>query len=82
LGIEVWRPVVFETTSLGAAYLAGLAVGFWRSLDEVRRNWRVEKVFRPSMNPEKREKLYRGWKAAVKRALGWAKEVPWAYGLE
>ncbi len=82
LGIEVWRPVVFETTSLGAAYLAGLAVGFWKSLDEVRKNWKVEKVFRPSMDPEKREKLYRGWKAAVKRALGWAKEVPWAYGLE
>ncbi len=82
LGIEVWRPVVFETTSLGAAYLAGLAIGFWKSLDEVRKNWKVEKVFRPSMDPEKREKLYKGWKAAVKRALGWAKEVPWAYGLE
>ncbi len=82
LGIEVWRPVVFETTSLGAAYLAGLAVGFWNSLDEIRRNWRVERVFKPRMDPETRERLYRGWKAAVKRALGWAKEVPWAYGLE
>jgi glycerol kinase len=82
LGVEVWRPVVFETTSLGAAYLAGLAVGFWKDLDEVRKNWKVERIFKPKMDPEKRERLYKGWKAAVKRALGWAKEVPWAYGLE
>ncbi|RLF23056.1 MAG: glycerol kinase [Thermoprotei archaeon] len=82
LGIEVWRPVVFETTSLGAAYLAGLAVGFWKDLDEIKRNWKVESIFKPRMSTELREKLYKGWKAAVKRALGWAKEVPWAYGLE
>ncbi len=82
LGVEVWRPVILETTSLGVAYLAGLAVGIWRNLDDVRKNWRVEKVFRPRMDPRKRERLYRGWKAAVKRALGWAREVPWAYGLE
>ncbi len=81
LGIEVWRPKVFETTSLGAAYLAGLAVGFWRSVDEVRKYWGVERVFRPKMDVETRERLYRGWREAVKRSLGWAEVVPWAYGL-
>lgn len=80
LNVKVVRPVVSETTSLGAAYLAGLAVGLWRDLDEVRRNWRAEKEFVPRMDPETRERLYRGWRAAVQRALGWAKEVPWAYG--
>ncbi len=82
LGVKVVRPVVFETTSLGAAYLAGLATGFWRDLSEVRKYWRAGKVFEPRMPPEVRERLYRGWRAAVKRALGWAKEVPWAYGYE
>jgi glycerol kinase len=81
-GIEVWRPKVFETTSLGAAYLAGLAVGFWKDLDEIKANWALDKIFKPTMDPKKRERLYAGWKAAVKRALGWAKEVPWAYGFE
>ncbi len=81
-GIEVWRPVVLETTSLGAGYLAGLAVGFWRDLDEVRHNWKIDRIFKPRMSLEVRERLYKGWKAAVQRALGWAKEVPWAYGLQ
>ncbi len=80
-GIEVWRPIVFETTSLGAGYLAGLAIGLWGSLDEIKRNWKLDRVFKPRMDPETRERLYRGWKAAVQRALGWAKEVPWAYDL-
>ncbi|GAB6944367.1 glycerol kinase GlpK [Vulcanisaeta sp. JCM 14467] len=80
-GIEVWRPVIFETTSLGAGYLAGLAVGFWRDLDEIVRNWKLDRVFKPRMDVETRERLYRGWRAAVQRALGWAREVPWAYGL-
>ena len=82
LGVEVWRPIVFETTSLGAAYLAGLAVDFWRDLEEIKKNWKVERIFKPLMSREMRERLYRGWKAAVKRALDWAKEVPWAYGYE
>jgi glycerol kinase len=81
-GIEVWRPRVFETTSLGAAYLAGLATEFWSNLDEIRANWALDRVFKPTMNPETKERLYKGWKAAVQRALGWAKEVPWAYGYE
>ncbi|MGQ9596361.1 MAG: glycerol kinase GlpK [Thermoproteota archaeon] len=80
LDMKVVRPVVFETTSLGAAYLAGLAVDFWEGLDELRRNWRMDREFLPRMDIEIRKRLYGGWRAAVKRALGWAKEVPWAYG--
>jgi len=82
LDVKVVRPMVYETTSLGAAYLAGLAVGFWKNIDELRRYWRAEKEFTPRMSSEVRERLYSGWKAAVKRALGWAREVPWAYGYE
>ncbi|HDJ97027.1 MAG TPA: glycerol kinase, partial [Thermofilum sp.] len=82
LGVDVVRPVIKETTALGAAFLAGLAVDVWRGLDELRKLWRVERVFKPSMSVDERERLYRGWRAAVKRALGWAKEVPWAYGYE
>lgn len=81
LGIDVVRPTVLETTSLGAAYLAGLAVGLWSNLDDIRSNWRVEKMFKPRMDEAYREKLYKGWKSAVRRALNWAKEVPWAYEL-
>lgn len=80
LGVRVVRPTVLETTSLGAAYLAGLAAGFWKDLDEIRKNWKADKEFSPTMDLETREKLYSGWRAAVKRALGWAKDVPWAYG--
>ncbi|MBO8175382.1 MAG: glycerol kinase GlpK [Thermococcus sp.] len=75
LGKTVIRPVVQETTALGAAYLAGLAVGYWESLEEIRELWKVEKVFEPKMNKKEREKLYKGWKEAVKRALGWARVV-------
>ncbi len=82
LNAIVIRPFVQETTSLGAAYLAGLAVGFWRSISEVEKNWRMEKEFSPRMSREVGERLYSGWKAAVKRSLGWAREVPWAYGYE
>ncbi len=72
---RVVRPVVKETTALGAAYLAGLAVGYWESLAEIKELWRAEKVFEPKMDDETREKLYRGWKEAVRRAMGWAKVV-------
>ncbi len=82
LGIEVWRPKIFETTSLGVAYLAGLAVNFWKDTEEIKRYWSVEKIFKPKISSEVRERLYKGWKEAVKRALKWAKIVPWAYGLE
>ncbi len=75
LNRRVVRPVVKETTALGAAYLAGLAVGYWESLAEIKDLWKAEKVFEPKMDDETRERLYRGWKEAVRRAMGWAKVV-------
>jgi len=75
LGAKVVRPVVTETTALGATYMAGLAVGFWENLDELVKLWRVDRVFEPKWPEEKREKLYKGWKAAVEKAKGWLKEV-------
>jgi glycerol kinase len=72
LGVPVERPAVTETTALGAAYLAGLAVGFWGSQDEIARQWRVEKTFEPEMSVDEREVLYYGWQRAVERAQGWA----------
>lgn len=74
LGVRVQRPVVAETTALGAAYLAGLAVGYWDSLQDVTNNWAVDKVFTPTMSEGDREKLYKGWKRAVDRARDWAKD--------
>ncbi len=71
LGVPVIRPVVAETTALGAAYAAGLAVGFWDNLDDLRRNWAVDKVWEPQMDPQTRERLYRGWLKAVERTFGW-----------
>jgi glycerol kinase len=72
LNVPVRRPVVSETTALGAAYLAGLAVGYWNGLDDVRRNWALDREFRPSMAAGERERLYAGWKKAVARSLDWA----------
>jgi glycerol kinase len=74
LGREVVRPAVTETTALGAAYLAGLAVGFWKGQDELAGKWRVDKRFQPRMETGQREELYQGWKRAVERAKGWASE--------
>lgn len=74
LGVRVQRPVVAETTALGAAYLAGLAVGYWDSLQDVTNNWAVDRVFTPAMSEGDREKLYKGWKRAVDRARDWAKD--------
>jgi glycerol kinase len=74
LGRPVVRPAVTETTALGAAYLAGLAVGFWRSQDELAANWRVDKRFEPRLPADRREALYADWKRAVERAKGWASE--------
>jgi glycerol kinase len=71
LGVPVIRPQVAETTSLGAAYAAGLAVGFWDSLEETRANWQIDKQWQPRMAAEAREKLYRGWLKAVERTFGW-----------
>ena len=72
LGADVVRPRCIETTALGAAYLAGLAVGFWSSLDDVRGNWAVDRIFVPSMADDKRKELTDGWHKAVKCALAWA----------
>ena len=74
LGREVVRPAVTETTALGAAYLAGLAVGFWQGQDELAGKWRVDKRFQPRMAASQREELYQGWKRAVERAKAWASE--------
>src|SRR6185436_6037354 len=71
LNVTVRRPVVAETTALGAAYLAGLAVGYWKGLDDVTRNWALDREFSPAMDPALREKLYAGWKKAVTRSLDW-----------
>ena len=68
LGKAVRRPVVLETTALGAAYLAGLAVGFWSDRDELRKAWREDRRFEPAMPAEERDQLYAGWKRAVERA--------------
>ena len=69
---RVERPLVRETTALGAAYLAGLAVGYWSSQEEIARNWALERVFVPGMGSPTRDKLYSGWKRAVERARAWA----------
>jgi glycerol kinase len=68
---EVARPVIQETTALGAAYAAGLAVGFFGGLEELRANWAVERVWKPAMEEARREELYRQWKKAVVRSLDW-----------
>ncbi|MCM1063044.1 MAG: glycerol kinase GlpK [Eubacterium sp.] len=70
----VHRPKCIETTALGAAYLAGLAVGYWKDKDEIRENWQIGAVFEPKMEEEKRTALLKGWKKAVKCALVWAEE--------
>jgi len=71
LDVPVIRPKVAETTALGAAYAAGLAVGFWKDYDELRANWAKEKEWRPTMDKEVRKKLYSGWKKAVTRTFDW-----------
>ena len=71
LGVPVVRPTVAETTALGVAYAAGLAVGFWSSLDDLRKNWGVDKTWEPRMDADTRARLYKGWLKAVERTLGW-----------
>ncbi len=71
LNVPVVRPVVAETTALGAAYAAGLAVGYWGSTDEIRDNWAEDKRWTPSMDQGERERLYRNWKKAVTKTLEW-----------
>lgn len=69
LNVPAERPLTNETTALGAAYLAGLAVGFWKDKDEITKHWHLDHRFTPKMEPEQREKLYEGWQKAVKAAI-------------
>ncbi|HEY5705957.1 MAG TPA: glycerol kinase GlpK [Terrimicrobiaceae bacterium] len=71
LGVPVIRPRIAETTALGAAYAAGLAVGFWKDTDEMRANWGVDKTWEPAEDDSARTKLYQEWKKAVSRTLDW-----------
>jgi glycerol kinase len=71
LDVPVIRPKVAETTALGAAYAAGLAVGFWKDFDELRANWAKDREWRPAMDTDVRKKLYSGWKKAVTRTFDW-----------
>ena len=68
------RPKCVETTAMGAAYLAGLAVGYWDSMDEIRKTRAVDRVFTPMLAEEMRQKKLHGWERAVKYAYGWARE--------
>ncbi len=70
----VHRPSCVETTAMGAAYLAGLAVGYWKSIEEIRSNWEIDRVFEPSIKEEERIKRIKGWKKAVRCAFDWAKD--------
>lgn len=74
LGVPVIRPKVAETTALGAAYAAGLAVGFWQQIEELRENWQVNQRWKPQMEAATRETLMKGWKKAVTRTLDWVEE--------
>lgn len=73
LNVQVDRPEVIETTALGAAYLAGIAVGYWKDRDEVSQNWALSKSFEPTIDNSKREELIKGWHEAVKRSMNWAR---------
>jgi len=72
LQVPVVRPQITETTALGAAYLAGLAVGYWDDIEDIRKQWNVDKKFEPAMDPGKVAELTKGWKRAVKAAITWA----------
>ena len=74
IGAPVNRPSCVETTAMGAAYLAGLAVGYWKDKEEVRQNWAVDRIFAPQMSEEERKKKLKGWKKAVTYAFHWAEE--------
>ncbi len=71
LNVPVVRPKMIETTALGAAYAAGLAVGYWKDLEDLRQNWGIEKTWKPQMARAKRNSMYRSWRKAVRRSFGW-----------
>ena len=72
--VPVDRPSCVETTALGAAYLAGLAVGYWNSMEEIQANWASERIFMPAISEEQRRKMLHGWKKALRCARSWAQE--------
>jgi glycerol kinase len=72
LQADVVRPKITETTALGAAYLAGLAVGYWKDIKEIRNQWQAGTVFNPGMGAEEREVLIKEWNKSIKAALSWA----------
>ena len=72
LNKPVVRPTIQETTALGAAYVAGLAVGFYKNLDDLRANWSADYTWQPNLEAQKREEMYRLWKQAVTRSFDWA----------
>ena len=74
LGTGVERPEIIETTALGAAYLAGLAVKFWNK-KEITTKWKLDRRFDPQMDEKEQKRLYGNWKVAVKRTMNWEKEV-------
>ena len=74
LGVPVNRPACVETTAMGAAYLAGLAVGYWKSKEDVIKNWQIDKVFKPEIDQDEKNKKLKGWKKAVKYSFNWAKD--------
>ena len=73
INARVLRPTCVETTAMGAAYLAGLATGFYRDRDEIRVNWNIDKLFTPDIDDETREEKLLGWKKAVERSFDWAR---------
>jgi len=73
-GAPVNRPMCVETTAMGAAYLAGLAVGYWASKEDVIKNWAIDRVFEPAISDEERASRCKGWNKAVKCSYGWAKD--------
>jgi glycerol kinase len=73
LNTKVLRPTITETTALGAAYLAGLAVGYWKSIEDIQAQWQIDKTFAPAMEDAQRNELTAGWQKAVSATIGWTK---------
>ena len=74
IGAPVERPSCIETTAMGAAYLAGLAVGYWKNKEDVLKNWAIDRTFEPKLSDQERQERLKGWKKAVKYAFDWARE--------
>ena len=75
IAAPVKRPQCVETTAMGAAYLAGLAAGYWKTREEIAKNWSIDRVFVPEIEEEARQEKIKGWNKAVKYSFGWAKDA-------